>query len=144
MSQFNIANGFAKTISIIIGVMFLVIGMIFFLIYDPAAYDAQGTGTIVDIEEHYELVGDEDELVNTVYIDYSAGGKKYTHAVFPSYHSGMQVGDAVEFYYMSQDPTQLAGTDKDIAPYFGLAFAVIGFLMLIRLVLRLICRKPQI
>lgn len=137
-------NFMAAAIAFPVAIAFLILGSVFFLKFDPAAYDVKATGTIVAIDEYYESIGGENELMHTVYIDYSAGGKKYTHVVFPSYHFGMQVGDAVEFYYMSQDPTQLAGTDKDIAPYFGLAFAVIGFLMLIGLVLRLIRRKPQI
>ena len=120
------AGIFSALISLVIGLMFLVGGLIFFLKYDPDAYDMHGTGIIVEIDEHYESIGGENELQHTVYIDYSAGGQKYEHVEFMEYRSRMAVGDTVEFYYMSEDPTQLAGTGKENTPYWGLGFALIG------------------
>lgn len=139
----KIANFFSKSTSIIIGVLFLVVGLIFFFVYDPAAYDSQGTGTITEITEHYEMVGEEEELMHDVYIDYTAGGKTFEHAEYFEYDSGMKVGDTVEFFYMSSDPSQIAGSSKDKAPYIGLVFAAIGLVMLVITILKIIRRKPM-
>ena len=139
--MFKLSSVLSTVVSIIVGLMFLVIGLVFFLKYDPDAYDTPGTGTIVEIDEHYESIGGENELQHTVYIDYSAGGQKYEHVEFMEYKSRMAVGDQVEFYYMSSDPTQLAGPGKENTPYFGLAFAVIGAGMLVFTVLRTVRRR---
>ena len=128
----NKSMGFmAKVISVLVAVVMIVLGLIFFFKFDPKAYDKKGTGIIVEIDEHYELVGGDNELMHTVYIDYDAERQAYKHAEFPEYNSGMEVGDTVEFYYMSEDPSQIVGSDKDAAPYIGLAFAVVGLIMLL-------------
>lgn len=38
--------------------------------------------------------------------------------------------EEVDFVYMSKNPTRIAGTDKENGKYFGLAFALIGVVML--------------
>ena len=129
-------NTLTKVIAVATTVVFIVLGLFFFFNFDPDAYDMQTNGTIVEIDEHYESIGGDNELMHNVYIDYQVGMKQYKHVEFPSYNSKMKVGDAVEFYYMSQDPTKITGADKNIAPYFGLGFAVIGFIMLIASVIR--------
>lgn len=126
----NFANVFSKSVSIIVAVMFIVIGSIFYFKYDPAAYDTEGVGVISEIDEHYEWVGDENELVHNVYIDYTANGETFEHAEYFEYNHKMKVGDTVEFFYMSDDPSQIAGKDKEMTPYFGLAFAAVGLIML--------------
>lgn len=123
----KVSGIFSRVTSIVIGIIFIVVGLIFFLKFDPDAYDMQTTGVITEIEEHYELIGDDNELMHDVYIDYTVNGEKYEHAPYFSYNSGMKVGDEVEFYYMSEDPAQIAGSDKNATPWFGLGFAVIGF-----------------
>lgn len=143
MTKLNFANVFAKSISIIIALMFIVIGSIFFFKYDPDAYDTKGTGKIVEIDEHYEFVGEDNQLVNTVYIDYTVGEEKYEHVEFFEYHSGMKVGDEVEFFYMSDDPSQIAGSDKGATPYIGLAFAIVGVIMLVFTVVKIVKKKPM-
>lgn len=137
------ANAFSKIISIIIAVMFLVIGLIFFFKYDPDAYDMQGTGTIAEIVERYETSGDDNRLVYDVFIDYTIDGKEYKHVDFFEYDSSMKEGDKVEFYYMSSDPSQIAGSTKDAAPYIGLGAAVLGFIMLVVTVVKIIKKKPM-
>lgn len=139
----RVSNVMAKAISIAIGLIFLVVGLIFFLKYDPAAFDTEGTGTIVEINERYEYVGDDAQLVHDVYIDYSVGDETFEHVEFFEYNNGMKVGDTVKFFYMSEDPSQIAGSDKDKAPYFGLAFAVVGLGMLVVTVVKIIRRKPM-
>ena len=131
MNRGNIAGFFSKTTTLIVAVLFIVIGLLFFIKFDPDEYDVLTTGTIVEIDEHYEYVGDDNELVHTVYIDYTVGDTKYEHVDYGSYNHKMKVGDEVELYYMSSDPTQIAGTDKEFVPYIGLAFAVVGVIMLI-------------
>ena len=139
----KLINIFSKSVSIIVGVMFLVIGLIIFLKYDPAEYDVKATGKIVDIEEHYEYIGDDPKLVRTVFIDYTVDGKKYEHIEFIESDSNMKIGDEVEFFYMSKDPTQIAGTDKEKAPYVGLIFAVIGAIILAVTAIKIIKKKPM-
>ncbi len=140
MSRFP--HVFATVISIVIGLMFLIGGLLFFLKYDPASYDKQATGTIVDIEERYETIGDDDQLVYDVYIDYTVEGKTFEHVEYFEYHTGMKKGDTVTFYYKSTDPSQIAGSDKDMAPYFGLAFAAVGLVMLVVTGIRIVRKKP--
>ena len=131
MNTAGFARIFSKTTSLIIAVLFIVIGLIFFLKYDPDAYDIQTTGTIVEIEEYYDYTGDETTLMHTVYIDYTVDGTKYEHVDYGSYNHKMKIGDEVELYCMSSDPTQIAGTDKEFVPYIGLGFAVVGVIMLV-------------
>ncbi len=143
MTAFNISNVFSKAVSIIVGLMFLVGGMIFFLKYDPAAYDTEATGTIVDIVERYEMTGDDNQLVHDVYIDYTAGGKSFEHVEYFGYNSKMKVGDTVHFFYMSEDPSQIASDNKESTPYFGLGIAVIGLGLLVVTGVKIIRRKPM-
>ena len=140
MKKANIAS---KIISIIVGVMFLAGGLLFFFKYDPDAYDMQGTGTVVDIVESYEMVGDDDQFTYTVFIDYEVNGEKYERIEYFEYHTGMQIGDTVEFYYMSTDPSQIAGSDKNLGPYIGLAFAVVGLVMLVITVVKIVRKTPM-
>ncbi len=121
----------------------MVIGLIFFFKYDPAAYDTKGTGTIAEIDEYYETVGDDWELVHRVYIDYEAAGKKYEHVDYFEYNDRMKTGDTVTFYYMSEDPGQIAGSDKEYVPYYGLGFAIIGLIMLVVSLIKTIKRKNE-
>ena len=141
MNKTRIATIMSRTVSIIISVMFIVIGLIFYFKFDPSDFDVKASGTIVEIDEHYESIGGDNELVHTVYIDFFAGMKKYEHIDFGSYNSKMKVGDTVEFYYMSTDPTQIAGLNKEKVPYIGLAFAIIGFILLVVEVFIVIRRK---
>ncbi len=139
----NAANIFSKAISIIIGLMFLVIGLLFFFKYDPDAYDVEAVGTITDIEEHYETVGDDEQLTHTVYIDYSANGTEYKHAEYFQYNSSMKIGDEVSFCYMSSDPSRIAGSNKALTPYFGLGAAVIGAVMLVIVIVKIVKKAPM-
>ena len=131
-----------KTIGcFVVGLLFLVAGLLFFFKYDPDAYDTEVTGTIVDINEHYELVGGDNELQYTVYVDYTVGDKTFSHAEYPGYNSSMKVGDTVNFFCMSSDPSKIAGLDKNAAPYIGLGFAAAGLVLLVIAVLQLIRKK---
>ena len=131
-----------KTIGcFVVGLLFLVAGLLFFFKYDPDAYDTEVTGTIVDINEHYELVGGDNELQYTVYVDYTVGDKTFSHAEYPGYNSSMKVGNTVNFFCMSSDPSKIAGLDKNAAPYIGLGFAVAGLVILVIAVLQLIRKK---
>lgn len=143
MKRFSFPSIFSKTTSIIIGVVFIVVGLLMFTRFDPDAYDVKATGTIVEIEEYYDYTGDKMQLAHTVYIDYSAGDTKYEHVEFVEYNHKMKVGDEVEFYYMSDDPTQIAGTDKEYTPYYGLGFAAIGLIVLAVTVIKIFRRVPM-
>lgn len=143
MTLFGLSNGIAKTISIIVGVLFLAGGLLAFFKYDPAAYDKEATGTIVDIEEHYTTTGDDDYVEYTVYIDYTAGGKTFERTEYFEYDSSMKVGDTVKFFYMSEDPSQIAGANKDNAPYFALIFAAVGLVILVITGVKIVRKKPM-
>lgn len=130
----KIANVFSKVTSFVVAVLFLVLGLVFFFKYDPDAYDMEGKGTVAAIEENYSG----DDLTYDVYIDYTVDGQKYERAPYFEYDSSMKVGDEVSFYYMSADPSQIAGSTKDAAPYIGLAFAAVGLIMLAVMVLKVI------
>ena len=134
------ANALSKIISILVSLLFLVGGLIFFFLYDPAAYDKEGTGTVVDIQEHWETFGEDEQLVSTAYIDYTAEGKTFTHVEYFECDSSTKIGDTVSFYYMSTDPSQIAGSTKDSAPYIGLAFAAVGLIGIVITVIKLFKR----
>lgn len=135
-------SALSKVITIIVGLMFLAGGLFFFLKYDPAEYDTPATGTIVEINEYYDTVGEDSQLMHDVYIDYKAGDEVFEHIPYFGYDSSMKVGDEVNFFYMSSDPSQIAGADKESTPYFGLAFAVIGLGVLVVTAVRIIRKKP--
>ena len=130
-----------RVMTLLVAVVMIVIGTIFFVKFDPDAYDTKGIGKIVEIEEHYESIGGDNELQHTVYIDYQAGKERYQHVAYPAYNSKMQIGDTVEFYYMSDDPTSMVTGNKNLVPYIGLAFAVIGLIMVLVPVARFILRR---
>ena len=115
---------YGRIVGILIGSIFIVVGLLFFKTYDPDAYDVKTMATIVQIDEEYDIIDEEYDY--TVYVDYIANGKEYKNINYGAYNSSMDVGDEVELYYMSSDPTQIATPDKDIAPYIGLGAAVIG------------------
>ncbi len=140
--QLNLAGIFSKAISIIVGLMFIIIGLLLFFNYDPAAYDIPTKGVIVEITDYYEDIGDESQLTHTVYIDYSADGTTYRHVELGEYNSKMKVGDEVDIFYMSSDPAQFARTDKGMTPYFGLIAAVIGAAILVITVIKAIKKSP--
>ena len=127
---------FRTIITVAVSAVFIVVGLVFFTSYDPSVYDVKATGTITDMDEHYESIGGDNELVCDVYIDYVADGKNYEHVEFGEWNSGMRLGDEVEFWYMSSDPAKIASAGKDAAPYFALAFAIVGFVILAVTIIR--------
>lgn len=141
--MFRAANVFSKVVSIIVALMFLVIGLIFFLKFDPDAYDMECTGTIVEINEYYEHVGGDNQLMHDVFIDYTAGGQRFEHVAFFEYNGDMEVGDTVSFYYMSEDPSQIAGANKGSTPYIGLGISVLGLVMLVVTGVKILRKTPM-
>lgn len=120
-----------RIIPFLIGIVFIVLGITFFLRFKPEAYDAKATGRIARIEQHYESIAGENEIINTVYVDFTAGDKKYENVELKEYNPFMKVGDDIEIFYMTSDPTKIIGAGKDNVPYFGLGFALIGLAVIV-------------
>lgn len=119
-------------VSILVGLLFLAIGLIGFFRFDPDAYDVSTVATISRIEEttEYDSSTESFNTVHTVYIDYTAGGQRFEDVEYGSYNSSMREGNHLKIYYMSDDPSCITGEDKEKVPYFFLGGAVLGAVML--------------
>ena len=142
INRLKIASAYIKVFNIVFGILFLVIGLLFFFKFDPAVYDKTATASITGIDEYYDMVGGENTLCHDVYVSYAADGVTYKDVILGSYHSGMKVGDSVEILYMSEDPSQITTGNPSFVPYFGLGAAIIGAGSIIVTIIRTIKRKP--
>ena len=114
----------SRRFCLLFGLLFLVVGTLTFFTFDPKDYDRTTTGTIVDFA--YRSDPGDDSVTTVVYVDYTADGSRYEHAEYPGYNFTMDIGDEVKLYYMSSDPSQIAGPGKNLMPYVSAAAAIMG------------------
>lgn len=112
-------------IFVLVGLILIGGGFIFFL-------DMQGTyqkteATIVEIVHHHTVDGETD---SDVFVDYSVGGKDYTHVRLNSYDISMKEGKTITIEYNVDRPGKIRVPSAVIAPYVlwgcGLFAIVIG------------------
>lgn len=84
-------------------------------------------GTIVDIREAEEQIGDEEEY--DAYVSYSADGKDYENVKYPEYSSDMEIGDKVEVLYDKDNPTYIESPGSKYVPIIVLVGGIIGALV---------------
>ena len=104
-----------KLISIILSIVFIVVGVFFVIngistLKDKDLYDSEVTATVTDVQEYWDDSDPEDAHTElTVYIDYEVDGKKYEHVECPETSGSMSVGDKVDILYQSGDPSKISG-----------------------------------
>lgn len=111
------------------GALFLIVGLLTLFTFNPKEYNGTTTATIVDFEQQTG-VGDENNDIIT-YVDYSVDGVRYTHVPYNSYNFTMDVGDEVNIYFKTSDPSQIAAPGKNIIPFVGIGAAVLGAAVLV-------------
>ncbi len=114
-------------LAVIFGTVFIVSGIT--TLKNKNLYDSTVNATVVDIQEEWQTVGEDDQLVTTYYIDYEVNGVKYEHVECPESNGNMKVGDTVEILYQSKDPSKISGrniTSKGIIFIAGGAVAALG------------------
>ena len=97
----------------IIGLALVVFSLI--SIFGPKTDYSETTGTIVDIEEEYNIV--DESYDHRVYVDYTVDGVKYERADYGSYSSRMKTGDTVTVLYDPADPTRIQAEGSEKVPY---------------------------
>ena len=132
------ARGVSAFISIAVSILFIVGGILFFVKFDPDAYDCSTTATITRIEEEYNITDEQYDY--HVFVKYTVDGNEY-ETEYGSYHSGMHEGDEVELWYMSSDPMNITSGNKDLAPFIGLGFAALGLILLVVDVIKFLRRR---
>lgn len=134
-----------RFIPIIFSVLAVVFGVIFIIsgihtLSEKDLYDSTVTATIVDVEEHWEEIGEDSSLVTTYYIDYEIDGVKYEHVESPVQSGNLEVGDTVDLLYQSKNPEKISArnisTGATIFIVVGSLVAIGGCVSAVRAVIR--------
>ena len=116
-----------KSIPIFIVAVLLAAAAIFILTRPKVDYKIC-TGTIVDIQEHYNYTGDAPSTEYTVLIDYTVDGKEYKNAEYFGYDSSMKVGGKVKVYYNPENPEEIQAEGYQSVPYVFLGVSAACFI----------------
>ena len=122
-------SGVSRVFALIFSILFIAIGILTPIIFNPKSYDGTTTGTIVALDQH---LGVDNEQDVTVYIDYTVDGVRYSHMSYNSYNSSMQVGDTVKVCYNTSDPTQSSAPFGKTVLFMSIMFIFLGILTLFR------------
>lgn len=106
---------------IIIGLFFAVVSVL--ILSSPKEDLVSATATISAIEVSYD---ENNERTFSVFVDYSADGKEYTHVELGSYSSSMHEGDTVDIGYDPADPTHVQALGGDSLVFIILAVGVLA------------------
>ena len=117
-----------KFLPVILSILVVVFGIVFVVsgittLKNKDLYDSAVNATVVDIQEEWQTVGEDDQLVNVYYIDYEVDGVKYEHVECPESNGDMKVGDTVEILYQSKDPSKISGHNITSS---GVIFIAVG------------------
>ena len=96
-----------SVLAVVFGIVFIISGIT--TLKNKDLYDSTVTATIVDIQEEWQTVGEDQQLETVYYIDYEVDGTKYEHVECPESNGKMKVGDTVEILYQSKDPSKISG-----------------------------------
>lgn len=99
----NARNRFGYALCLIIGAVFLVIGI--FMLNKNAEFKKNGvktTASILSISEEY----DSGDTIYYITIKYLANGKEY-QKVIQEFSASLEVGEKVEIYYLPSNPTEI-------------------------------------
>jgi len=119
MNFFKKADTIVLLVFSIVGIAFLVAGMVSFSFINNFKENAiEHTAIITDI--HRNRGADSDET--TVYVEYFVEGKKYEQQL-DFYSSGMSVGDEVKIYYNPDNPNKI---QSDSTIIFSIMFLGMG------------------
>lgn len=108
-------------LAVVFGIVFVINGIT--MLKNRDLYDSTVTATVVDIQEEWQTVGDDDQLETIYYIDYEVDGTKYEHVECPETNGNMKVGDTVEILYQSKDPSKISGHNITSS---GIIFIAVG------------------
>lgn len=133
-ANFRVLGAYLGTV--VLGIIF-VVAAIFIGVSNSNTEYLETTGTIVEIEEFYNI--SEETTDHTVYVDYEAEGQKFEHAQYGSYSSSMNIGDSVTVFYDPANPEQIQAEGFEIIPYViggaGVVAILLGGFFLVRKIL---------
>lgn len=130
-----------RILSIFLGVSLLAAGIFVFVNFKDSNYDGKTTGVITELAKATKESKATTRFLT--YIDYSVQGQKYEHVRYPKYSSFMEVGDEVDVYYMTSDPSQIADSNRTIFPLVGIASALFGFVTLAFEIVKAVKRRQM-
>ena len=115
-------------ISVLVGIFFLVMGVV--LLVRPDTHDAETEGVITDIQLVEQNIvetadGFETEETYCVLVSFEAGGKKFENVELGAYSSDMEVGQSVKILYNSADPSDYAAESSPLLPFIMMAIGVV-------------------
>lgn len=108
--------------------LFLLVGLVFVvlsihIITSPKKDFNTTKGVITNIEERYD--SSQEDTDYSVYIEYTVDGILYENASYPSYHTGMDVGDEVIVLYDPNDPEFIEAPGSEKVPIVTLIAGII-------------------
>ena len=106
-------------------VSLLICAISIFVITRPKEEFAETTAVITEIISEYNASNDGYDY--TVFVDYSVGGTKYTHASLGAYDSSMKEGKEITIEYCVSDPERIQAVGSENIPYIIAAVAGIVF-----------------
>ncbi len=112
--------------AVVFGIIFIISGIT--TLKNKDLYDSTVTATIVDVQQEWQTVGEDEQLETIYYIDYEIDGTKYEHVECPESSGNMKVGDTVEILYQSKDPSKISGHNITSS---GIIFIAMGAVALL-------------
>ncbi|GEM_PF-2695658 len=129
INKFNRANLTLSAVFLcLFGAAMIAFGI--FMVKEPNTKTEKTTGTITELVEYYDWVGDEYQKVHKVFVSYKANdGVYYEDLEYGSYTIGMKEGDKVDIEYDPDDPTNISSPAGKFMPYIVLVIgaAVVFF-----------------
>lgn len=117
---------------IVVELMFIIISL-YGIFHKDIDYEVT-KGKIVYIEEYHDPINE--EFWYTPYIDYSVNGIEYKNVEYGAYDSSMKVGDEVNVYYSTEDPTLIQAEGFKKVPYIVLSISLVFLIITIYISLR--------
>lgn len=117
-----------KLFPFIFGFLFVAVGLLTLFTFNPKEYDSKTEATITDFGYDY-TTGDEDVQTYCI-VKYRAKGKEYRDVRVDYYDFTLDVGDTIEIYYKSTDPSEITTKGKDLMPFVSIGAIAVGAISL--------------
>lgn len=114
-----------KLFPFMFGLLFIVVGSLALFTFNPKEYDGKTEAIITDFGYEYDT-GIDDNVNVYLIVKYEVKGKTYNDVRVDYYHVGLDVGDTIEIYYKTTNPSEVTGPGKDLMPIVSIAAIALG------------------
>ncbi len=107
--KFRISGKLMTVILFLVSAAFIITGILGSVSTNSITSKAETTyAKITDVDSYRDITVKKSKTKYTVYVDYMVCGKDYTHVKLGTYNSPMTLGEHIEIYYDSDDPSRIS------------------------------------